>query len=246
MVTPSQVLKKLKSLEYRLKLSKALPDLEKDIMDLCDEYNTNVLCGYKINVEDGHISLEKLPENYKQLKLSFNNNRKTERLEERIESFRIGRLKSYFDGQYHGCSIKLKVVRNQYSNFHPRYLNSPEDVYDFLKDLGNEDRERFISIFLDVRNAITGLDEVSVGSISSSIIHPREVFKAAILTNSKSIIFAHNHPSGDPSPSEDDIGMTRRLIKASEIVDIKILDHIIIGYETYRSFKQEGLLGCSK
>ena len=102
--------------------------------------------------------------------------------------------------------------------------------------------KRFISIFLDVKNAITGLDEVSVGSISSCIIHPREVFKAAILTNSKSIILAHNHPSGDPSPSEDDIGMTRRLIKASEILDIEILDHIIIGYKSYRSFKQDKLM----
>lgn len=241
METPRQVLKKLKSLDYRLRLAKAIPKLEKDIIDVCDEYNTDVLCGYKIYNENGHIHLEKLPEKFKQLEMTFKY-KKSGQLEERVNNFKIQKQRSYFDGQYHGCSIRLEVVRNQHSNFHPRYLNSAKDVYDFLKDLRNEDRERFISIFLDVKNAITGLDEVSVGSISSCIIHPREVFKAAILTNSKSIILAHNHPSGDPSPSEDDISMTRRLIKASEILDIEILDHIIIGYKSYRSFKQDKLM----
>jgi len=241
METPRQVLKTLKSLDYRLRLAQDVPKLEKDIVDLCDEYNTDVLCGYKIYNENGHIHLEKLPEKSKQLEMTFKY-KKSSQLEERVNNFKIQKQRSYFDGQYHGRSVRLEVVRNQHSNFHPRYLNSAKDVYDFLKDLRNEDRERFISIFLDVKNAITGLDEVSVGSISSCIIHPREVFKAAILTNSKSIILAHNHPSGDPSPSEDDIGMTRRLIKASEILDIEILDHIIIGYKSYRSFKQDKLM----
>ena len=137
MVTPRQILKKLKSLDYRLRLAQAIPGLEKDIIDLCDEYNTEVLCGYKVNRENGNIQLEKLSEKFKQLEMGVKY-RKTEKLEEKVKNFKIKKIRSYFDGQYHGCSIRLKIERKNYSDFNPMYLNSPGDVYSFLKKTGEE------------------------------------------------------------------------------------------------------------
>ena len=240
MVTPRQILKKLKSLDYRLRLAQDISSLEKDIIDLCGKYNTEILCGYRVYIENGRVQLlERLPDKFRQLEMRFKY-KKAGKLEEKIERFKIEKQRSYFDGQYHGCSIRLKVERKNYSDFNPMYLNSPGDVYSFLKKIGSEDRERFLSIFLDVKNSVIGLDEVSVGTLSCSIIHPREVFKAAILSNPVGIILAHNHPSGDPEPSKEDIAITKRLVKASKIIGIEILDHIIIGYDDYRSLKQGG------
>jgi|GEM_PF-2223475 len=239
MVTARQILKKMKSLDYRLRLAQDISTLEKDIIHLCGKYNTEVLCGYRVYIENGRVQLlEKMPDKFKQLEMRLKY-KKPGKLEEKIESFKTEKLKSYFDGKYYGCSISLKIVRNNYSKYYPIYLNSPKDVYYFLKDFGKGDRERFVSIFLDVKNGVTGLEEVSVGTLSCSLIHPREVFKAAILANPVGIILAHNHPSGDTTPSKEDIAITERLVKASKLLDIEILDHVIIGYEDYRSLKQE-------
>jgi len=240
MVTPRQILKKLKSLDYRLRLAQDISSLEKDIIDLCQKYDTDVLSGYKVYIENGRIQLlEKLPDTCRQLEMRFKYG-KAGKLEEKVKSPGIKKMRSYFDAQYHGCSIRLKVERKNYSDFNPTYLNSPSDAYYFLKKIGSEDRERFLSIFLDVKNAVIGLEEVSVGTLSCSLIHPREVFKAAILSNPVGIILAHNHPSGDPEPSKEDIEITKRLVKASKIMGIEILDHIIIGHDDYRSLKEEG------
>ena len=104
------------------------------------------------------------------------------------------------------------------------------------------DREEFVIIGLDGKNRLLFLNSVSMGCLTSSIVHPREVFKAAILGNAVSLILCHNHPSGDPTPSQEDISTTTRLVAAGEMLGIKILDHVIIGDDRYLSFADKGLL----
>ena len=99
-------------------------------------------------------------------------------------------------------------------------------------------------ITLDVKSKITGVFEVSVGSISGALVTPREVFKRALLTNSKAVIFAHNHPSGEPQPSSDDINITKKLVKSGKILNIDVFDHLILGNanDNYISLKSEGYI----
>lgn len=119
-------------------------------------------------------------------------------------------------------------------------IEKSEDVYNFLKEeLTDKKNEYFYAILLDSKNVIISKEVVSKGILDSSLVHPREAFKPAIKKSAKSIIFAHNHPSGNPRPSADDFEITRRLMDAGEILDIKVLDHIIIGENDYYSFKKE-------
>lgn len=97
-------------------------------------------------------------------------------------------------------------------------------------------------LFLNSKNHIIAQETLSMGSLNASIVHPREVFRAAIKCSSASIVCAHNHPSGDPTPSPEDIQITKRLIEAGAIVGIDVLDHIIIGDGTYVSLKEKGLV----
>jgi len=101
-------------------------------------------------------------------------------------------------------------------------------------------REHFYIISLNSRNYSTA--EVSVGSLNASIVHPREVFSEAIKNKAASVIFAHNHPSGDPEPSEDDLVITKRLAEAGKILGIEVTDHVIVAKKTYFSFKENKLL----
>jgi len=111
-----------------------------------------------------------------------------------------------------------------------------------IKDeLVNCDREKFLVFLLDGKNRVSSYEVVSIGSLSSSIVHPRESFKAAVKSNAASVIFVHNHPTGDPTPSSDDIAITKRLVEAGKILGIKVLDHIIVG-DTHFSFSEENLL----
>lgn len=106
------------------------------------------------------------------------------------------------------------------------------------------DREMFVVMLLDRKNAVLGLNLVSVGFLTSSVVHPREVFKPAILSNSCSVILSHNHPSGDPFPSQEDRALTTRLVQGGKLLGIAILDHIIVGDGSgkYFSFADENLL----
>lgn len=110
------------------------------------------------------------------------------------------------------------------------------------KELLNSDREKFLALCLDGKNRVTAYEVVSIGSLNTSIVHPRESFKLAIKSNSASIVFVHNHPTGDPTPSADDIAMTKRLVEAGKILGIEVLDHIIIGENKHFSFSEEKLL----
>ena len=121
-------------------------------------------------------------------------------------------------------------------------IRSPRDVYNLLgPNLRDEKREHFVALLLDTKNGVMRSKTVSVGDLSSSIVHPREVFVEAIRHGSASIIVSHNHPSGDPAPSPEDIAVTRRLAEAGELLGIELLDHIVLGDDRWVSLKERGL-----
>jgi len=117
------------------------------------------------------------------------------------------------------------------------------EIINQVFDMENQPNEVFAILCLNTKNKVAGAHIISQGSLSSSIVHPREVFKAAIANNAASIILAHNHPSGDPEPSRDDIETTHRLVNAGNILGINVLDHIIIGDGLrYISLKEQGMM----
>jgi len=121
-------------------------------------------------------------------------------------------------------------------------LKTPENVAELLRGgLKGKKREHFMVILLDTRSRLIKVSQISVGSLDSSIVHPREVFKEAISASAASVILVHNHPSGDNNPSEDDIKLTKRLADTGELMGIEVMDHIIITDNSYISLKREGL-----
>ncbi len=121
-------------------------------------------------------------------------------------------------------------------------VKTPDEVVSLVRGrLKGKKKEHFLALLLDTRNQLIKVSEISVGSLDTSIVHPREVFKEAISASAAAVIFAHNHPSGDPEASEDDIRLTKRLAEAGEIVGIDVLDHIIITDKEYLSLKSKGL-----
>ncbi|MHC1578180.1 MAG: RadC family protein [Dehalococcoidia bacterium] len=121
-------------------------------------------------------------------------------------------------------------------------LKSPEDVAAVVRSqLKGKKKEHFLVLCLDTRNRLINHKLVSMGSLDTSIVHPREVFKEAVSSCAASVIFAHNHPSGDPEPSREDIELTKRLAKAGEIIGIDVLDHIIVCDKSYLSLKAKNL-----
>lgn len=125
-------------------------------------------------------------------------------------------------------------------------IKTPNDVYKMVNsylDLENCDREYFLAIHLNRKGNVAAAEVVSIGGLHSSLVHPREVFKSAILTSSASVILVHNHPSGDPTPSKEDVEVTRRLIEAGNILGIEVLDHVVIGVNgKYASLKEMSLM----
>ena len=121
-------------------------------------------------------------------------------------------------------------------------ITRPADVAPVVQALvADKAVEHFVVVFLDTCTRVSGAQVVSVGSLNASVVHPREVFRTAILHGAASIVLSHNHPSGDPTPSRDDMELTRRLVKSGELLGIKVLDHIIIG-DTSISLKEKRLL----
>jgi len=121
-------------------------------------------------------------------------------------------------------------------------LSSPQEVADYLMPrLSFLAQEHFLALHLNTKNRLLGTETITIGTLDSSLVHPREVFKGAIRQSSAALILAHNHPSGDPHPSKEDIHLTRRLKESGELLGIPILDHVIIGNRNYYSMKEEGL-----
>lgn len=140
--------------------------------------------------------------------------------------------------------LSLKLVREGSILYQTRRISSPKDAVgigqQFLEDA---DREQVIVCCLDTKNQPLSISVVSMGILNSSLIHPREIFKTAILTNAASLILYHNHPSGETEPSKEDINITKRIKEAGVLMGIELIDHIIIGSEgRYLSLKEEGLL----
>ena len=124
-----------------------------------------------------------------------------------------------------------------------RKVRSPKDVYTLMyPKMREQKKEKFITLYLDTKNQILKEETVSIGSLNASIVHPREVFKSALLESSASVIMVHNHPSGDPSPSREDIMVTEKLVEGGKLLGIDVLDHIIIGDGKYVSLKDEGFV----
>lgn len=143
----------------------------------------------------------------------------------------------------HGFTVSL--VRDSSSEpftARPR-LNDPDAAGAFARTLfpPDDQRERFVAIFLTVRQNVIGYSTISIGCLTATIVHPREVFRPATLAGAASLVIAHNHPSGDPEPSPEDIGLTRRLASAGTTVGIEVLDHIVVG-DRCVSLKQRGVL----
>lgn len=139
--------------------------------------------------------------------------------------------------------MKTVVIREDAPLWVNTRFTRPAQVFEMFHDLNNETKEHFITLHLDGKNRIVCKETVSIGSLNQSIVHPREVFKTALLSNAAAILLLHNHPTGDPSPSNEDRSITRRLIECGQLIGIQILDHIIIGADGYISFVEEGLMG---
>lgn len=122
-------------------------------------------------------------------------------------------------------------------------INSPEDAATLvMEEMRHLDREHFCVLLLNTKHQVMARETVSVGTLNTSVVHPRELFKSAIRRSASAIILVHNHPSGDPTPSREDVEVTRRMQEAGKIVGIEILDHIIIGDMKHVSFKAKGMI----
>lgn len=133
-------------------------------------------------------------------------------------------------------------IASQNKWINKKQITSPEDIADiFIPLLRDEVKEKFIVVCLSTANRINKYEVVSVGNLNQSVVHPREVFKVAIENNSANIILIHNHPSGNPEPSRDDISITKKLVEAGKILDINVFDHLIIAGGAYTSFVEKRL-----
>lgn len=142
------------------------------------------------------------------------------------------------------AKFRLQLVREECAPLYgaPK-MTSSKSVFDLLTphflDCPNEE---FVCVFIDAKHAPSGWLVVSVGSLTMSVVHPREAFKAAIACNAANVIFSHNHPSGDPTPSPEDRALTKRLVECGELLGVRVLDHVVIGEGRYVSFADQGWL----
>lgn len=145
---------------------------------------------------------------------------------------------------YHIPTVKVQLVRDGSISAEDRpVIRSADDVASIMEPIVSLlAEEHFYVLLLNTKNRVNGIHEVSVGSLNATVVHPREIFKAAILSNSASVILVHNHPSGDPTPSPEDRHLTEQIAKAGKVLDIPVLDHVIMGDHRYTSLKEKGVL----
>ena len=135
---------------------------------------------------------------------------------------------------------RFRTLKSQKDNFK---VSSPKDISMLLvNEMNNLNQEVLKVILLNTKNIVIGVKDVFKGSLNSSIVHPREIFKEAVQRGSANIIICHNHPSGDPTPSKEDIDVTLRIKQCGDLMGIKLLDHIIIGNSSYISLKEKGII----
>lgn len=136
-----------------------------------------------------------------------------------------------------------ELTKRKYRGKQPHVIRGPEDVFNLVgRKLRREQREHFLVLLLNARHEVTGIETVSIGSLNASIVHPREVFKPAILASAASVVLVHSHPSGDPEPSEEDLAITKRLVEVGELLGIGVLDHVIVATRGTVSFRARQLL----
>jgi len=147
-------------------------------------------------------------------------------------------------GSAKACEIVacFELGRRLLHNKKSQIYFTPKDVWQELKDIRDNKKEHFVIFFLDARNQEIKREIISIGSLNANLVHPREVFEPAIRHTAAQIIVAHNHPSDDAEPSEEDKTITQRLIEASKILGIDIIDHIIVTKNNYFSFKEHKLI----
>ena len=136
-----------------------------------------------------------------------------------------------------------ELTKRRYRGKTPKAIRGPDDVVALVgKRLTKEAREHFLVLILNARHECLGYEVVSVGSLNASIVHPREVFKPPLLASAASVVLVHNHPSGDPEPSEEDLAITKRLVEVGELLGIGVLDHVIVASRGIVSFRSRQLL----
>ncbi|MFW5703335.1 MAG: RadC family protein [Patescibacteria group bacterium] len=123
-----------------------------------------------------------------------------------------------------------------------RNVEKPEDCLPYLHSLSTKKKEYFAGLYLNARNQVVHQEVISIGTVNASLVHPREVFEPAVRCSAASVIIAHNHPSGDVEPSDADMKITQRIVKAGELMGIELIDHLIIAGQQWYSFKQHGML----
>ena len=143
-----------------------------------------------------------------------------------VACFQLGRI--FFDKRE--SEIQAKLIR------------SPQDIFDYFSDMRNLRKEQLRGVYLNARNKIIHSETISIGTITSNLVHAPEVFRPALEFCAVGVIVVHNHPSGDPSPSDEDIAITQQLADAGKILGIKLIDHIIIAENSWTSLKEEGVI----
>ncbi len=139
--------------------------------------------------------------------------------------------------------LGVTLVRDASLRVEDKRADTPANAVGILRaHIGEADREHFVAVFLSARSLAIGVHTISIGTLTASLVHPREAFKVGILLGAAGVIVGHNHPSGDPTPSPEDREATRRLQRAGELLGIPVLDHLIIGRERYYSFRESGLI----
>ncbi|TFJ93986.1 RadC family protein [Lentibacillus salicampi] len=140
-------------------------------------------------------------------------------------------------------ALELGKRMNQYQPDSRYVIRSPEDGADYvMEDMRDLNQEHFVVLFLNTKNQVIHRQTIFVGSLNASIVHPREIYREAVKRSAASIICAHNHPSGDPAPSQEDIHVTRRLVESGKMIGIELLDHLVIGDRKFISLKEKGYL----
>jgi DNA repair protein RadC len=145
-------------------------------------------------------------------------------------------------------SVKQVVDKRRQYKISQNFIQSPADAYELINKalkLESSAVERFGILSLNTKNELAGVHVLTIGTLNSVVVHPREIYQAAILNNAASIILFHNHPSGNPEPSKEDIQLTQRIELAGDLMGITMLDHIIIGHESFCSLREEGFLNYS-
>ncbi len=138
-------------------------------------------------------------------------------------------------------SLEVREIEYTYDK-RPKISNA-DDVIQIVKPMiADPNKEFFMALYLNTKNGVIKQEVISIGSLNANIVHPREIFKTACMISASSIIVAHNHPSGDPSPSREDIDLTKKLSEAGKMMGIELLDHVIIGYDKNYGFKESGIL----